>query len=314
MDDDAIRRYCDELATNAELARRDRVEIEEHLRELADDLQANGMPRAVALTEACRRLGAPAAIAREYARVRPAFGAQLSRARAWSAAVLLAWWWLDFARLTLTGPGQVPGFGSIYGVNLVISAVALGGLVARASWARAIICGALSWFVVEEAIVIAWQGMPRDHDVWAVACKVGAFAFVAPWRRRELAPAGLAIVLLAWTYHGVNVLAMHEMTAPSQLPFIGVWLSLAFVATLAAGLGVLARARWAAPAALAAALGLALGYTEIKALVYAHGSALYHALAVGGIAAGACASVLAAIVSWRTARSTLGSLGGRMHA
>ena len=80
-----------------------------------------------------------------------------------------------------------------------------------------------------------------------------------------------------------------------------------FVATLAAGLGVLARTRWAAVAAFAAgfglALGLALGYTDILALVYRHDNgALRHSLGVGAIAAGACAAVVATIVSWRCAR------------
>ena len=146
-------------------------------------------------------------------------------------------------------------------------------------------------------------------NLLAIGCKVGAFIFVVPWRRRELAPAGYAIVLLAWAYHGVSELAMHQLTSPGQVPFVAPGLSIAFVGTLMAGLGVLLRARWAVIAAAAAAVGLALGYAEVRTLTFRFADpTLVQIQVLGAIAAGAVAAALAAVVSWRSARSTLGTV------
>ena len=85
----AIEHYRARLAAEAELARGDLAEIEDHLRTLIDALREDGLPAGEAIVEAARRLGDPRQLAREHARVRTPFGAKLSRARAWSACALL---------------------------------------------------------------------------------------------------------------------------------------------------------------------------------------------------------------------------------
>ena len=88
--EDVIATYKRELVAEAELARGDLDEIEDHLRVLATELRDRGMPRIEATIEACRRLGDPRAVAREHARVRSPFGARLSKLRAYSAVALIA--------------------------------------------------------------------------------------------------------------------------------------------------------------------------------------------------------------------------------
>jgi hypothetical protein len=307
-DDRVLLEYREALLAEAELARADLDELDDHVRMLADDLHASGMARTDAIREACRRLGDPGALAREHARVRSPFGAKLARVRAWSAALLLAPWWLAFARLTLGDGG--PGLTSLFGVNLVISMVALCGLVARVSWARAIIAGALSWLVVDQAIAWAWSGIPAETTtVWRIACLTGAFVLVAPWRRSELAPAGYVIVLLAWAYHGVNMIATYQLTAPDQLPFVDPAGAVAFVATLVAGIGTLVRARWAALATAAAAVALAIGYADLHTVTSRFADPTLATVQIlGAIGAGTVAAALATVLAWRSARSMLGTL------
>jgi len=307
-DDRAIDTYRDALLAEAELARRDLDEIEDHLRALAEELQSSGMPRAEAIAEACRRLGDPGAVAREHARVRSPFGARLAPLRAWSAAVLLVPWWLAFARLTL-GPGG-PGLASTFGVNLVIATAVMCGLVARTSWARAILVGALSWVIVDRVIACVGSDLPAGtYELWRDACLTGAFMFVAPWRRAELARAGYVIALLAWAYHGACEMASYQLARPGQLPFVDPAGTVAFVATLAAGVGTLVRARWAAIAAAAAAPSLAIGIAELRTLpfpVVERTAAIVERL--GGIAAAAVAAAVAAVLAWRGTRAALGTL------
>src|ERR1700735_2503737 len=89
-DDEDIARYRAQILAEAELSRGELDEIEDHLRSLAADLREHGTPSGEAIALACQRLGDPRDLAREHARARSRFGARLSRARAWSAAALLA--------------------------------------------------------------------------------------------------------------------------------------------------------------------------------------------------------------------------------
>jgi hypothetical protein len=309
--DEVVRQYRAALLAEAELDRRDLDEIEDHLRSLAEELQTTGLSQADAIREACRRLGKPHALAREHARVRSPFGARLSRARAWSAAALLAPWWWSFAKLTLVEVrGMAPGITSIFGINLVIASAVMLGLLARMSWARAILVGALSWLMVDRAIGWVGDGPPHDpREVARIACMAGAFLFVVPWRRRELAAPGYAIALLAWTYHGANVVSSFQLGSPDQLPVTDLVGGVAFFATLAAGLGVLVRARWAAVASLAASVSLVIAYTELRTRTFHTATPRLSAILwLGAVLVGAAAAATAAFLAWRSARTSLGTI------
>src|SRR5450432_659801 len=128
-DDQVISQYRNELVAEAEFARGDLDEIEDHLRVLAHELRDTGMPRAQAIDEACRRLGDPRSVAREHARVRSPFGAKLSRARAWSAAALI----VGLVVLTRYQHGDP---GPALGIQLKLAIVIALVLAARLSWAR----------------------------------------------------------------------------------------------------------------------------------------------------------------------------------
>jgi hypothetical protein len=199
---------------------------------------------------------------------------------------------------------------SIFGINLVIATAVMLGLLARTSWARAILVGALSWLMVDRAIGWAGAGLPADRlEIVRIACLAGAFVFVVPWRRRELAAPGYAIALLAWAYHGANVVSSFQLSGPDQLPLTDLAGSIAFFATLAAGLGVLVRGRWAAVASIAASVALVIAYTELRTRTFHTATPTLSAfLWLGAVLAGAAAAGIAAILAWRTSRGSLGTL------
>ncbi|HEY1551577.1 MAG TPA: hypothetical protein VGG28_27305, partial [Kofleriaceae bacterium] len=135
-DDEHIARYRAQILAEVELSRAELDEIDDHLRSLATDLREHGTPRAEAIALACARLGDPRDLAREHARARSRFGARLSRARAWSAAALLA------APLAYYGHNSLRwGLFTIASLHLALWLGVVIALAAQRTWARALVLG-----------------------------------------------------------------------------------------------------------------------------------------------------------------------------
>jgi hypothetical protein len=302
--EEVIAKYREELVAEAELARGDLDEIEDHLRSLYAELRDAGIPRAEAIAQACTRLGEPRKLAREHARVRSPFGARLSRKRAWSAALLIA----PFALFQIQFVSHV-GFVSPAGAELVIAMLVLAALAARVTWARAIALGALACLVTLVAIQTLVGPVPLRFSAPVLGCYGGALVFLVPWRRGELAPAGIALALLTPAYVGAATAVMSYVTAPSGAMLANPVASISFVSVIAAGAGIVLRARWAAFAAALASLALAGTAHGFWGLTFRWPQAsLWFVLLVGSMCVGAVTSAIAAVVSWRTARSALGTL------
>lgn len=301
----AIEGYRAQLQAEADIGRSDLAEIEDHLRELVTELRQTGMPISAAITEAAHRLGDPRQLAREHARVRSAFGARLSRARAWSAATLV------LAQLVLAAVLYPPDpFVPMYVVTqILLPAVVAGALAGRLTWARALILGMSGYGLVQTAMYVALPGEP-GFDPMIVGLftilQLGTFAFVMPWRRHEIAPAGIALVVLYVAFGGAMAASMFVMNGPFED------FAVAFVAqgaTVLAGAGLVLRARWAAFAAVLASLALLVSAGQVNDIEFVFAdAALIKATLLGSIALGSVAAAVTAVLSWRTARTRLGTL------
>ena len=301
--DAAIEAYRAELVAEAELAGADLAEIEDHLRSLVDDLRRAGLSSERAVTEAVRRLGEPRLVAREHARVRSAFGAKLSRARAWSATALLAPFLVYY--------GIQPDRTMLGHLETLLSAVVIAGLCARLWWARAIVLGTLpvplalfglSW----------WTGSDPGTVLTAqMIGYLGAGAFLMPWHRSELSASGAALMLISVAYGAAMTLTWLQVTTPGGHLRILAPGMMALAAVLLAAAGTILRARWAAVAAGFAAVTL-LQQLMTLAPLRPHHQALdvWSTLALGTIGAGAAAAAIAAVLCWRAARSTIGTWRG----
>jgi hypothetical protein len=300
--DRAIEGYCRELQAEAELARGDVREIEDHMRTLVDDLRERGMPAGAAIAEAARRLGEPRALAREQARVRSPFGARLSRARAWSAAALLV------PMLGWLGGYVVPAEGvwSRAGLELVVGSVLVVALIARLAWARPVLLGGMAFFALPAAL---WAALvPGTSPLWMV-WHLGIVAFLAPWRRRELTGAGWALALHVWAYGAAAFeLGFQVTTSDGSWSLVAPAAQVALGAAMLATAGGLLRARWAALASLLAAAALAAVGFELWGLRFRfdHPDA-YRAGMLALIGSGALAAAAGAALAWRSARSNLGT-------
>ncbi len=300
--DQAIAAYTHELAAEAELGRADLEEIEDHLRALTTDLRDTGMPAAEAVTEAARRLGDPRAVAREHARVRGAFGAKLSMSRGYSAAALL----VPVVAYSAFACVSDAGLLSRVCVETAFGAILIVALVMRLSWARPVLVGGLGFFMMPG--ILGGALLDPATAPWLVA-ELGALAFVAPWRRRELTPAGWALVLQVWSYCAASFALMFQYTTND-----GSYLLIAPAATVAALAAVIAtcggilRARWSALASAISAATLVFAITELWGLRFAFDHAFFRVYIVGSVASGAVAAAISALLAWRTARSRLGSL------
>ena len=305
-DDNVIAQYRNELSAEAELARVDLDEIEDHLRALSSELRDTGMPRALAITEACRRLGDPRQVAREHARVRSPFGAKLSRMRAWSAVALLG----SIEIMSTRGWPFAGGVVRPHDVELVLYVAALIALIARVSWARPLILGSV---VMQAVRITVWSAMSSQGIgglPWLVAT-VGALAFVIPWRRGEISPAGWALVLLVPACNAAMSSLMFEMTAPHGVLLANPFGTLAFFGAFATGAGIVTRARWASMAAAGTALALATTANQFWDLtVRLHDAAAMRAMLQGVLVVGTIAAAIVSVLAWRTARSMFGTLRG----
>jgi hypothetical protein len=300
--DREIEAYRKQLSAEADLAAGDLDEIEDHLRSLTEDLRESGMPASIAVTEAARRLGDPSTIAREHARVRSGLGAKLSRTRAWSAAVLTAPVLLVTAHFMLK---HDVGLMSKIGVELVIRCAVFVALVARVSWARPVLLGAIPFYLV--SCVVALLRWPEADGIWIVL-HAGVIAFLIPWRRGELTRPGLGISLQVCAYAAATYVLNFQYTSATGVMRMST-AHVAVIAAAVAALGGIMRARWSAVAAAVSAVTLALATIDIAALNFKFANAEAMKIAVIlQLTAGVIAAALGAIVSWRTARSTFGSL------
>jgi len=305
-DDQAIAHYRSEVVAEAELARGDLEEIEDHLRSLSDELRDGGMPRAQAIAEACRRLGDPRQVAREHARGRSPFGAKLSRARAWSAAAVLV------TMLIVSRHGDLLSGGKLtpMGLELGLYVIALVALIARVGWARPIIVGSLVVTLVRTVVWSAISAQGLAGLPWLVGT-AGALAFVMPWKRGEIRLAGLVLALLAPAYSAAMASMMFELTAPHGVMLANPFGTLALAGALVTGAGIVTRARWASLAAAGTAVALAVTAGHLWGLtVRLPDGAAYRAMVLGLFAVGCSGAAIASVLAWRTARSTFGTLRG----
>jgi hypothetical protein len=306
-DEDLIASYKLELTSEAELARGDLDEIEDHLRVLARELRDQGMPRVEAVAEACRRLGEPRAVAREHARVRSPFGARLAKLRAYSAVAL----WVPLLISGAVTQLRCSGLVSLFGLQLAFGALLALALGFRLSWARPIVLGAVACLVARFAILSAIVVHP---PVMWCAAYVGILAFVMPWRRGELSTSGLALALQVWAVGSAAFALEFQITSADGSQVMAVGALIAFFAAAAATIGGVLRARWGAIASLVAAPTLALAMAEVLPLRFRFPFPLATQLEMTGLlVSGALAATVAAILSWRAARSTFGTLQSVLH-
>ena len=301
-DEQLIAKYKADLVGEAELARGDLDEIEDHLRTLADELRERGMPRVEAVREACARLGDPRAVAREHARVRTPFGARLSRLRAYSAVALMVPI-LVMGALTIF---PTVGVLSLYGTQIVLGAIITLALALRLSWARPIVVGGVACFTVQ--VALAQVMAPEPNPMWLVAY-AGVLAFVMPWRRHELSPGGWALALQVWAFAAAAFALEFQISSPHWIRFVSSDAELAFFATAIATVGIIVRARWSAGFSAAAALTLAASLFQLLPLSFRFPfGPLMQISILGIVASGALAATIGTILSWRNARSTVGTL------
>jgi hypothetical protein len=296
----AVAAYRAEVLAEAELARADIAELEDHLRSLIDELRTGGMPAAQAIAEAARRLGNPRAVAREHARVRTAFGARLSRLRAWSVVALMV-------------PMLADGFANIHRLllcnqlEIAFGVVVTLAMALRLTWARPILLGGVAfwsgWFAVSFFSVLG------VNVAWIVAYG-GLLVFLVPWRRGELTGAGTALALQACAFSAATLSLTFEISSSSGLELVAPAAVIAFVAAVIATAGGVLRARWSALASAVSALTLAIAFEELLHLHFTFGPALMHAAMLVMIAAGALSAVVGAVLAWRSAASPLGTLRG----
>lgn len=94
------------------------------------------------------------------------------------------------------------------------------------------------------------------------------------------------------------------------IPYISIVGQLGVFAVIAAGAGIILRARWASAAAGIAALCQLLGIALLVSTVarFAIKAGSYYTTSVAIIGAGSLCALVAAVVAWRTARSSFGTL------
>jgi len=297
--DQAIARYRNEVLAEAELARADIAELEDHLRVLIDDLRASGLPTAQAIAEAAHRLGDPRSIAREHARVRTPFGAKLSRMRAWSVvALMLPLLASGFANVFFMSPRNLIELG--FGVVLALA------MAARLTWARPILLGGFAfwtaWYVVS---IISYPGL---NPAWLVI-HAGLLAFLVPWRRGEITAAGAALALQVGAFGAATfALGFYVTTRDGAWNLVAPAAQVAFGAAVIAAAGGVLRARWSALASAVSALTLGVAVVQLTHLRFRVGDELFHLEVLATVATGAIAAAAGAVLAWRSARSRLGTL------
>jgi len=286
-----IARYREELRAEADLARGDLDELEDHLRDLTTELRERGLPTGVAIAEAARRLGDPRELAREHARVSSPFGPTLSRARAWSAVALLApltIYALIGAAVAADHPPEI--------FELVLGSLLIGGLALRKAWARALVVGVLPFLFawsIYRAFDWGWSGIIALR----LASYGGAFAFVVPWRRRELSLSGFGLMLLVPAH--VGTIALMVLAQPERFDAVAPSLAwLAYLGVFSGAVGAILRQRWGALVSAGSAITLAAGpFFALNDF----GARAFPGTVMALISLGALAGAGSAIIGWHTA-------------
>jgi hypothetical protein len=302
--DAEIEEYRRRLRAERKIAESDLDELEDHLRELTNQLLTEGKPAAEAVTEAARRLGDPRQLARELARVRSPFGVPLSPGRALIGAVLFV---LPFIRVLAeyyTRPGLAVGdipfrFWFVLAVFVVLAVA----LATRMTWARAVVLG-----VTMQTLTI-YLGMPYGADPFGWITRLGGLALVMPWRRTEYSLAAINLALQAWAC-GSAWIALASQLAPSDAVLLrSVCGTIALVCAAAGCIGTVRGARWSAITSAVSALALFIALGALSTAQFHRGDALEWQVHVfGAVGSGAIAATVAAVLGWRTTRSLVGPL------
>ena len=301
-EEEVIAKYKADLVGEAELARSDLDEIEDHLRLLADELRSGGMPRLAAVREACVRLGDPRALAREHARVHSPFAARLSGARTLSAIALL----LPILALGAINIWPAQGVWSVFGIQIVVGFGLVAALALRLTWARPILLGGMAFFTIQ--VAVAQFEMPVPHPLWLIPY-AGTLAFVMPWRRNELTTTGFSLALQVWAFGAAAFALGFQISTPTGVRYISQGAEVALFATTIAVAGAVLRAKWSALASAVSAITLAMAFVEISPLKFNFGfPQLVYTAVLLLVGTGVLAAVVGTVLSWRNARSALGSL------
>lgn len=298
--DALIEGYKQVLVAEAELARGDLDEIEDHLRSLTEELRGTGMPRVAAVREACRRLGDPRAVAREHARIRSPFGARLSKSRAYSAVALMLVLLISGAVTIIPFAGML----SLFGLQLVFGGILAIAVALRLSWARPILVGGIACFAVQVGLALAVVEDPQP--IW-LAMYLGILAFVVPWRRAEITASGVALALQVWAFGAAVFAVQFQISTPTGFHSMSTGAEIAFFTTTLATLGGILRARWGVVASLASTFAMAFALYELAPLAF-HGGFVVGIAIRALVLSGVVAALVSTFIGGRTARSTLGTL------
>ncbi|MFT3697659.1 MAG: permease prefix domain 1-containing protein [Kofleriaceae bacterium] len=300
--DTAIETYKAQLVAEAELARGDLQEIEDHLRSLTEHLQNEGMSGVVAVRRACERLGDPRAVAREHARVRSPFGARLSTVRMLSAVAMMAPIMFEGIKWVLVrgaSPFTPWGMQTIFGTVLMIM------LLLRRTWARPVVLGGATFFAIQ---VIRAQLVMDLQPLWIIPY-VGVVLFLMPWRARELGTAGWALALQSFAFAAACYALEFEISTPEGVRSVSHAASVGFIVLTLAVCGTVMRARWAALASAIGAVSVFASLVELASLTPRLGfPTMSFTIILAMVLLGACAAAAATIISWTTSRSLFGSL------
>ena len=300
--DRAIDRYREQLLATAEIGTSELAEIEDHLRALTAELRADGIPAGSAIAEACRRLGDPGLVAQEHARVRSPFGAKLSRARAWSAVALMFPVVIYFA---FAGDRSWGG-----GLETAVSLGLCAALLRRIAWARLIVFGALLPMIAWQAYLELTWG-PHPAVLAQLLASTAAAAFLAPWSRSEITPAGFALVLLGPAFNVAGTAFRFQLTHPGGEVLGHGPAALAVCGVALGAASIIVRGRWGAISCLVGAGALALATVQAWPLVQRwHTDHSWLSFILASYVAGTVALTISAVLTWSTGRSRFGSLRG----
>ena len=301
--DAAVIAYRERLREAGTLRDASLDEIEDHLRELIAELRET-LPLAQAVREAAERMGEPADIAREHARVETSFGAPLPPWRAWIAAALTAVPLAYITHAELMNPGD-----PMMLLKLVPLVIIIGALAARSTAARALLLAQVSCWtlnLIYNALSVPGAGAYRAWYPFAAL----AFVLIAPWKRREMTVAGWGLFL---AFVGFERLSRQYVSAGYILDRTRTYgghdfalthglLVGGLVAALIAIVMMVLRSRWAAvPALFAGAITLLSFRVQLSSVVHVAQSSMpivwwfmVHLML------GAFASMAAAYIAWRS--------------
>jgi hypothetical protein len=285
--DAEIEKYLGRLRSERNLARRDLDELEDHLRELTNDLRTAGMPAAEAVTEAARRLGDPRQLAREHARVRSPLGRPLSASRAVIGAALFM---IPHIRFLIEhyDEADFSWRGCLVMAAFMISAIAL---AARVKWARAVVLG----FSMHRLTLFLLMPEVRDGFPLNSIVGLGVVALLVPWSRKELSLAVITLALQAWgCVSAVGVVIFQTAAADSAHTLRVACGTVAVVCAVASCIGTARGERWSAITSAASALALFVAVGTLFAFPF------LQEFAYGGVGSGAIALTIAAVISYGT--------------